>query len=268
MNPNFILLHGDHNVAQSIQQMGQVGLVLGIVGWIGILVAVYRRTALDLLLIAMTAAYPIADALTFDDAWGNSLRGIVGSVVWALWFAVGVLAIQRLTRKSIRPAALTAVAAAVAVQTVLFVGNYFGPYTQRYAYAFETGYDNIYPDLARNGYQNVPITLHAGYGRDAMLQYFSQYRLRAADKSLACFALPYTQLHYPTLPRVIVVREDRGFASVPYCVNQSKLIDRDKAALLDAPPLPGEVAPHLDVIAEFANDPLGGYNTAILYLHN
>jgi hypothetical protein len=248
--------------------MGQVGLVLGIVGWIGILVAVYRRTALDLLLIAMTAAYPIADALTFDDAWGNSLRGIVGSVVWALWFAVGVLAIQRLTRKSIRPAALTAVAAAVAVQTVLFVGNYFGPYTQRYAYAFETGYDNIYPDLARSGYQNVPITLHAGYSRDAMLQYFSQYRLRAADKSLACFALPYTQLHYPTLPRVIVVREDRGFASVPYCVNQSKLIDRDKAALLDAPPLPGEVAPQLDVIAEFANDPLGGYNTAIFYLHN
>ena len=268
MNPNFVLLHGDPNVAQSIQQMGQVGLVLGIIGWIGILVAVYRRTALHLLLIAITAAYPIADALTYDDAWGNSLRGIVGSVVWALWFAAGVLELQRFARKSLRPAALTAVGAAVAIQTVLFVGNYFGPYTLRYAYAFETGYDNIYPSLARNGLQDVPITLHAGYARDAALQYFSQYRLRAADKSLACFALPYTQLHYAALPRVIVVREDRLFADVPYCVNQSKLIERDKAALLTVPPLPGEVAPQLDVIAEFANDPQGDYYTAILYLHN
>lgn len=268
MNPNFVLLHGDPNVAQSIQQMGQVGLVLGIVGWIGILVAVYRRTALDLLLIAMTAAYPIADALTYDDSWGNSLRGIVGSVVWALWFAVGILAIQRFTRRSIRPAAFSAVAAAVALQTVLFVGNYFGPYTLRYAYAFETGYDNIYATLAANGLQDVPITLHAGYARDAALQYFSHYRLRAANKSLACFALPYTQLHYAALPRVIVVREDRGFAAVPYCVNQSKLIERDKTALLSVPLQPGEVAPQLDVVVEFANDPQGDYHTAIFYLHH
>ena len=268
MNPYFVFLKGDPNVAQSIQQMGQVGLVLGIVAWIGILVAVYRRTSLDLLLITLTVIYPIADALTYDDAWGNSLRGIVGSVVWALWVAVGVLEIQRFTRKSIRPAALTAIAAAVALQTVLFVGNYFGPYTLRYAYAFETGYDNIYADLAKNGYQNVPITLHAGYAREAMLEYFSQYRLRAVNQSLACFSLPYTQLHYTTLPRVIVVREDRGFASVPYCVNQSKLIERDKTALVGLPLQPGEVARHLDVVAEFANDPQGDYWTAIFYLHN
>jgi 4-amino-4-deoxy-L-arabinose transferase-like glycosyltransferase len=267
-NPNFVLLHGDSNVAQSIQEMGQVGLALGIVGWIGILVAVYRRTPLHLLLIAMTVAYPIADALTYDNSSGNSLRGIVGSAVWALWFAVGVLEIQRFTRKSIRPVALTAVAAAVALQTVLFVGNYFGPYTVRYAYAFETGYDKIYANLAANGYQNVPITLHAGYARDAMLEYFSQYRLHATDISLACFDLPYFQLHYAALPRVIVVREDRGFAAVPYCVNQSKLIESDAAALLRAPLQPGEGARQLDIVAIFPNDPQGDYYTAIFYLHH
>ena len=101
-----------------------------------------------------------------------------------------------------------------------------------------------------------------------MLQYFSQYRLHAASQSLACFDLPYIQLHYAALPRVIVVREDRGFASVPYCVDQSKLIQRDQAALLNSPVLPGEAARQLDVVAEFANDPQGDYWTAIFYLHS
>jgi len=267
-NPNFVLLHGDKNVAQSIQLVGQVGLVLGIVGWIGILVAVYRRTAFDLFLIALTASYPIADALTYDDAWGNSLRGIIGSAVWALWFAVGILEIHRFTRGSIRPAAFAVVAAAVVLQTVLFAGYYFGPYTQQHAYVFETGYDNIYADLARNRYQNVPITLHAGYAHQAMLEYFSQYRLRATDTSLSCFALPYTQLHYDSLPRVVIVREDRGFAGVSYCVNQSKLIDRDKEALTDLPLQPGEMPRHVDLVTLFPNDPQGDYYTAIFYLHN
>jgi len=83
--------------------------------------------------------------------------------------------------------------------------------------------------------ENTTFTLHAGYARDATLQYFSHYRLHAADKSLACFALPYTQLHYAALPRVIIVREDRGFAAVSYCVNQSKLIQRDEIALGSLP---------------------------------
>ncbi len=286
LTPSYILLHGDPNVRQSIQQMGEVGWALGAIALLGIAVGIYRRSRTDLLLITLTAIYPIADALTYSDAPGNSVRGLTGSVIWAVWVAVGAQEALRITvgrgtfsrrhrrrrhrhvQRSYRAALAVAAVAAVGLQSFAFISYYFGPYTVQYAYAFETGYDNIYGSLSSRGLQRVPITLHAGYERDAMLQYFSQYRLHAPDTPLACSDLPYNVVHYTVLPRIFIVREDHDFAATSGCVQQTNLIERDKGALLSVAPQPGEAGRKLDVIAVFPNDPQGDYYTAILYLHD
>jgi hypothetical protein len=247
--------------------MGEIGWVLGIIGLTGVVVAIYRRNRTDMLLLALTAIYPIADALTYYDARANSIRGISGAVIWAIWVAVGALAVIQLRSKASSNTIATVALVALLLQSLLFIGYYFGPYTNQYAYAFETGYGGIYESLASRGLQNVPITLHAGYERDAMLQYFSQYRLHAPDTVLACSDLPFNVVHYTVLPRIFIVREDRDFGATPGCVQQSDLIQRDRGALLSVAPQAGEGPRIIDVIDAFANDPQGGYYTAIWYLH-
>jgi hypothetical protein len=267
LTPRFIFLSGDPNVAQSIQRMGEVGWVLGSVGLVGLVVALFRRNRSDLLLLGLTALFPIADALTYFDANGNSLRALSGSAIWALWFAIGLLEVLRISQRSFRPAVIGVAVIAVAVQTIFFVTYYFGAYSTDYAYAFETGYDRIYPTLSAHGLLKLPITFHAGYERDVMLEYFSQYRLFADTRPLACDDLPYNVVHYTVLSWVLIVREDRGFATVPGCVPQSQLIQRDETAMFNAPPLPGQGPRKLVLIAEFPNDPEGDYYTAIWYVH-
>jgi hypothetical protein len=248
--------------------MGEVGWALGAIGWAGIAVAVVRQTRKDILLLGLTVLYPIADALTYYDAPSNSLRGLTGSVIWAVWVAIGIHQIARIRSRSIGAALIGVTSVAVAIQLALFAGFYFREYSVQYAYAYETGYDGIYGSLQQRGLQTMPITLHAGYQRGAILEYFSRYRLRANDSELACFDLPDSLLHEAVLPRVFIIREDRGFAATPGCVDQTKLIERDKNALLKASPPSGVDSRRLDVIAVFANDPQGDYYTAILLLHH
>jgi hypothetical protein len=266
--PNYLLLHGDRNVAESIQLMGEVGWTLGALGLLGLVVGAYRRSRTNLLLITLTAVYPIADALTYLDAPGNSIRGFTGSFIWALWVAVGSQELIRIRVKLYRTALVGAAALGVAIQSFAFLTYYFGPYTVQRAYAFETGYDSIYATLESRGLQAVPITLHAGYEREAMLEYFSQYRLHAKQALLACNDLPVGVLNGSALPLIFIVREDRGFAAYPSCVQQTKLIERDRAALLSAVQYQNEGTAKLDVIAMFPNDPQKDYYTAIWYLHN
>jgi hypothetical protein len=268
LSPSYLLFRGDPNVVQSIQTMGEVGWVLGLVGCLGIVVGVQRRSALDLQLIVLTAIYPVADALTYFDALGNSVRGITGSVIWALWIAIAVQQLLRMRANLYRAAAIVAAVVAVVIQSYAFASYYFGTYTVDYAYAFETGYEPIYTTLVSHNLETVPITLHAGYERQAMLEYFSQYRLRATQSVLACQDLPFDVLNYTVLPRIFIVREDRGFAAYPDCVNQTGLIDRDETALRSVVPDKGGSRPRkFDVIAVFPNDPQGDYFTAIWYVH-
>jgi hypothetical protein len=265
--PNFILLRGDPNVVQSIQKMGEVGWALGAAGVIGLVVALYRRNRTDLLLLGLTAAFPIGDAITYYDAPANSVRGLSGSVLWAVWAALGLLAVWQVYGRSFGRIVTGVSFAAVAIQTLLFAAYYFGPYTVQNAYAFETGYDRIYPTLAQHRLLAAPITFHAGYQRDVMLQYFSQYRLHAATAPLACDDLPYDVVHDTALSWVLIVREDRGFAQVPGCVDQNQLIQRDQSSVLNAPPLPGKSSRQVILLAVFPNDPQGDYYTAIWYVH-
>jgi 4-amino-4-deoxy-L-arabinose transferase-like glycosyltransferase len=267
LTPSYILLHGDRNVEQSIQQMGEVGWALGGIGFLGILVGAYRRTSTNVFLIALTAIYPIADALTYFDAPGNSLRGLTGSVIWALWVAVGARELLRIRGTLYRTVLIVGAAIAVAIQSFSFITYYFGQYTIQYAYAFEIGYDTIYPTLVHTGLQAVPITLHAGYEREAMLEYFSQYRLHATQAVLACNGLPPNVVNYTEHPRIFIVREDRGFAAYPQCIQQTELIEQDRTALLNATPRASAGPLRLEVIAVFPNDPQGDYYTAIWYLH-
>ena len=265
--PQFLLFQGDTNVAQSIQRMGEVGWILGFLGLVGIVVGVFRQRRADVLLFALTAIYPIADSLTYFDAPANSVRGLTGSALWAVWAGIGTFHLSRVLGRSNVPVLVAGIATAVALQSLLFVGYYFGPYTTQYSYAFETGYDHIYDSLSQQGLQTLPITLHAGYERDVVLEYFSHYRLRPIETPLACSNLPFDVTHNIQLPRIFIVREDRGYASNPACVEQTNLIQRDIAALLNVSPLAGEAPRKIDVIASFPNDQQGGYFTAILLLH-
>ena len=267
LKPQFIFMTGDPNVRQSTQHIGAVGWALGILGLMGIASFLIRPSRLGWFLLGLTAAYPVADALTYFDASANSLRGLTGSVVWALWAAVGTQALLRVSAKSsYRAVAAVATLVALLLQSSLFLSDYLGPYTTRYAYAFETGYTDIYGILQRRGLEKLPITLHAGYERYAMLEYFSQYRLHVSEALLSCSDLPPSVVNNIVLPRIFIIREDRDFAAYPSCVNQTSLLKRDESALA-APRQPGDPRPVLEVISVFPNDPQGGYNTAIVYLH-
>jgi 4-amino-4-deoxy-L-arabinose transferase-like glycosyltransferase len=263
----FTILSGDPIVRWSIQVMGSVGWVLGPIGWIGVAIAIGRRNAADQILLLWLVLYPVADALTFYDAEPNGVRGITGSVTWALLAATAVLALRQISSPQLKGALATLITVGIAVQAVAFTWIYFGPYNKTYAYAFETGYPSIYPILHDHQLESVPITLHAGYRRDIMLQYFSAYRLRSSEQILACYDLPLDVLLYTQLPRIFIVREDPDVQQQPGCIHRG-LIQRDEAALSGVTTQLGQPSRRVDVIAIFPDDASGKYATAILYVHN
>jgi hypothetical protein len=267
ITPQFILLQGDPNVSQSIQLMGEAGWVAGFLGLVGITTAAIRRTATHQLLLAWLLLYPVSDALTFYDASGNSLRALSGCVVWALLSGVGFLELSRLARgpKSLGLVEGTTFGVLV-LQSLAFASLYFGAYGRIYDYSFETGYDRVIRSLQQHGLLSVPITVHAGYERDAVLQYFSHYRLHPTQTVLACYDLPYDVVHFTVPPRIFVIREDPGFSKEPGCVH-SDLVGRDLLALNHPLNRPEEATRRLEVIDEFANDSAGRYRTAIVFLH-
>lgn len=265
VSPWFLLFTGDPNVRQSIQSMGSVGWVTGFIGMTAVVWGLYRRTQADKILLAFLICYPIADALTYYDAPANSLRGITGAFIWALWVAAGIRIWIRAASGWTRPALATILALAVSLQLAGFATVYFGAYAQQYAYAFETGYPRIYAELAKRGLTSVPITLHAGYQRDVMLQYFSGYRLRAKDKVLACNGLPNSVVH-AALPRIFVIREDPDSRGAAGCIQD--LISTDMAVLRQVSSGAAEANRKMEVISVFPSDATGRYLTAILYLHD
>jgi 4-amino-4-deoxy-L-arabinose transferase-like glycosyltransferase len=266
MSVSFTILTGDPNVRESIQVMGSLGWAVGVIGWFGVALALGRRSPTDRLLLMWLAAFPVADALTFYDASANSIRGSSGAFIWALLAATTILAVIRRTRSWPRVGILSVLSLAMVVQLFVFASVYFGRYDQEYAYAFETGYPRIYSVLRQNGLQSIPITLHAGWWRDAMLQYFSNYRLHASEQLLSCYDLPYNVIHYTMPPRIFVIREDPDVQTLPGCIHDG-LISRDRAALLQVSPRPVESLRKLDVVEVFPDDTSGRYFTAVFYLH-
>jgi hypothetical protein len=271
-SPQFFFFQGDPNPSQSVQIIGAVGWVGGLLGFTGIIVSAVKLSRLHILLLYWLVAYPVADALTYFDATGNSLRGLVGCVVWALLAAVGLgwlyaLVGQRgasmTSAPMFRRALVGFLALATALQSFVFLSSYWGIYSKTYGYLFETGYDRIYQTIEARGLAGVAITLHAGYERDAVLQYFSNYRMHATQSVLACYDLPDDVIH-PALPRIFIVKEDPGFAALPGCVHQD-LAGRDKVALETS--MLRQRGRTLDVIDDFTLDPEGKFHAAIFYLH-
>lgn len=258
LTPSFLFLEGDPNVRQSIQILGQVAWGIGALGVIGIVSAAIRRTRSDLLLLAWLLLYPVASSLTFLDASANSVRAVMGSVVWALLAALGVRTLLALRNRKLRSVLIAGSTLAVIVQLIVFSAVYFGSYSREQAYAFETGYERIHQVLKRRGVQDVPITLHAGYQRDAMLQYFSNYKLEAAQVIPACHVLPFDVRHYTVRPRVFIVREDRDYWLESHCI-QGDLIRRDIRALRRT----GAV---VEVLKRYPNAPNSEFETAILFV--
>jgi hypothetical protein len=260
LTPGFLFLHGDPNPRHSIQSMGELGWVLGTLGLVGIALGLIRRNPRDLLVLSWLVVYPVGDALTYSDATANSIRAPMGSVVWAFLAASGFEFIVDKTRGAIRVIVLGVAGVAVGIQIALFVGSYFGQYSTEYAYAFETGYSSIYEIVERRGVQEVPVTVHAGYERDEVLRYFSDYKLRVVEAHLACRELPYDVVHYTVLPRVFVIREDRDFAAVPSCIGHG-LLDGDLNELR-------RKGVAVEVLARFRNAPTSPFETGILLVYD
>jgi hypothetical protein len=258
LTPRFLFLSGDPNTRASIQSLGEVGWAIGALGVVGIISALRRRSRADLLIMSWLLLFPLASALTFYDAPGNSVRAVVGSVVWALLAAMGLSALLAVSSKTLRTILVACAGLALAAQLVVFSSAYFGSYSREQAASFETGYDRIYEVLEERGVQDVPITLHAGYQRDAMLQYFSDYRLKAAQSLLACYELPSGIVRSMVLPRVFIVREDPDYWREPECTHRD-LIRRDIGALRRA----GDV---VEVLAIYPNAPGSEFRTAILFV--
>jgi 4-amino-4-deoxy-L-arabinose transferase-like glycosyltransferase len=256
--PRFLFLSGDPNVRQSIQALGEVGWAIGALGVVGIVTALRRRSRADLLVISWLLLFPFASALTFYDAPGNSVRAVVGSVVWALLAAMGLRTILAIPSKPSRSILAVLAGVVIAAQLVVFSTHYFGSYSREQAAAFETGYDRIYDVLEERGVQDVPITLHAGYQRDAMLQYFSGYRLAATQSILACYELHSGVARFTVLPRVFIVREDPDYWREPECTHRD-LVRRDIRALRRA----GNV---VEVLATYPNAPGSTFRTAIFFV--
>jgi hypothetical protein len=258
--PNFWLLHGDPNVRSSIQVLGQVGWILGVLGCLGFFLTGFRPLIRRRTLILWTIFFPIADAVTYYNAQSNSVRGSFGYVVWALWAGLGADSLLRLARDSsaLRRISLSALGLGVIVQTVFFGTTYFGSYPTKYGYAFETGYAQVGGILRSRGVQNVPITFHGGYERGPILNYFNDYHLSIAQTLLSCYDLPPDVVKYTVLPRVFVIREDRDFDAIPGCIRDN--IQRDVRSLRSVP------NDHVQVLADYPNSPSGPWRTAILFV--
>jgi hypothetical protein len=260
LTPGFLLLHGDPNPRQSIQSMGELGWVLGTLGLVGLALGLIRRNPRDLLLLSWLAMYPVGDALTYYDATANSVRAPMGSIVWALLVASGFEFLVQNTHRLSRAVVFAAVTVALGIQVGSFAGTYFGRYSTEFGYAFETGYSSIYEVLERRGVQEVPVTVHAGYERDDVLRYFSDYTLRVVEAHLACRELPPNVVHHTVLPRVFVIREDRDFAAVPGCIRRG-LLDRDLNELR-------RKGVAVEVLARFRNAPSSRFETGILLVYD
>lgn len=262
-SPKFLFFRGDPNVAQSTQRVGQVGWAVAALGCAGLVAGLIRRRPGDKLLLAWTVLFPLGDAITSVDAVGNGVRGITGSMVWALWAGVGLLVLTERRHYS-RSLLGVGAAAALLVQTVTFARYYFGPYGKDYGYAFEVGFDDVYPILAQRGLTPVPLIFHGGYQRDVILEYFSNYQLKPRSAVLSCHDLPYTTLEDMEPPVILVTRDDPSVTGLAGCV-PGRVVQRDTTKLKSLAEIDREALWRVELVADFAHD-THGHRTAIFYV--
>jgi len=258
----FVVAHGDPNPVQSIQTMGEVGPLIGIVAAVGIVVSIarIRQPAYQLVLLSLIL-FPIGDALTLQNAIGNSDVAAIGMLPWSVLAGIGAEALIGLTQRTAwrgrrrenppygmgeidtrdmpRRRVNTALTASIAIglglllaaQSVGFFQGYFGSYVDEYAYRFEFGFAPVvatleHPTSRFRGVGGLPVSVLAGYERPQMLEYYSNYKLKVVQVLQGCALPPKTFVRYAVAKQVIVVREGWDYGSTPGCVDQTMLIQQ------------------------------------------
>jgi 4-amino-4-deoxy-L-arabinose transferase-like glycosyltransferase len=261
---SFIATSGDPNIRQSTHFVGAIGWPFGFLALVGLIVACKRHTRASVLVVAWMVAFPLSSAITYSDAAGNSARAVFGCAAWAMVAGVGAAATFQFLSGKRLVLAVAAMSVTIGVQTSLFLSDYFFSYPQRSAYAFETGWDRVYEVLRRHGLENVPITLHAGYEREEIAQYYSDGRLNIAEIVYSCERLPYRVAHYTVLPRVFIVRQDLDFSQRPECFH-GDLIQADLGSLQTTADRQGNPQA-VEVVASFPSDPRSRQRVAVLFI--
>lgn len=258
LSPSLLFTQGDPNVRHSDNRMGAVGWATGALAVLGVVVAVARPRKESLLLVAWLVLFPVADAVTYQDANANSARGILGSALWALAAGVGAVTLLNGLRGRARHVAIAALFFAVAAQTVVFARGYFGGYRTRSAPAFEAGYEKVYDVLKSRGLQDVPITVHAGTQRGIVLNYFARYRLNIAQEMSSCEPLGSSAASGGIVPHVFVIRKDFDSRFFPDC-SEGDVVERDVSELESR-----HGAANVDVLAEFPPGGREAYRVAVV----
>jgi len=247
-SPSFLAGVGDPNIRQSSQRVGQIGLVFLVLGAIGIAAALRRRSRGDLVWLAWLVLYPLSSAITYYDAVGNGARAVFGCLPWAIAIGGGALfLLERLKPWSPWVAAWLAVV--IAAQTAVFLPDYLTDYRERASPAFEVGWSAVEPVLAARGLDEVKVTLHAGYDRSTIAQYFAKGRLALAEALYSCDPLRADGVATTPLPRVYVIRNDYDVSRQPGCF-QGDLVAAD-LEVLRALRLPGGQAATVTTLGSF-----------------
>jgi len=260
ISPRFIFLSGDPNVRQSIQSMGEVGWCLSVLGIYGILVCLSRRNRADSLLLILLFVYPIADALTYQNAYSSSVVGATGQIPWACLAAVGAVSIVGSMRRHYKSIAAALVVVALAVQCVVFGLIYFGSYDTRYGYAFEPSneYNKAIDAIKDAGLETVPIIDQSGYLRDLVFEYYSNYELRIYSWYTSCSVLPSDVARHAVSPKVFVLSETTAYAGDANCIPATSTITASISRLRAA-------GWHIEVLANYENSLRSRYRTSVVY---
>lgn len=245
--PAYLAFHGDPNPAQSVRTFGELGLGLTLLGVVGILLCLASlKQENSRLLLLLLLLYPVADALTLQNAVGNSDVAVIGVLPWALLAGLGTSRIyvwigdglqklakhgERKRRVCIGVSASVSGLCLILGQVCCFVPEYLGPYVSHFAYHFEFGFSRVEAIVKRAGVAGLPVAVDAGYLRNEMYSYFTSGQLNIRSVYQACTPLPRKYLLYAVPEQVLVVREGWDYGSTPGCVSQRSLIARELRAL-------------------------------------
>lgn len=248
LDPSFLAAGGDLNIRHSNQRVGQIGPAFLMLGIIGVAAALRRRNRGDLLWLAWLVVYPFSSAITYYNGPGNSSRAIFGCLPWALAAGTGMLfLLDRMRSRSVGVISVAAVV--VAAQTGIFFSDYLSGYRVRASPTFEVGWSEVVPALVARGADKVPITVHAGYDRLWIAQYFAKGRLPIAQSVYSCFPLRADAIAATPLPRVYVIRNDYDFSREAGCF-QGDLVAAD-LDVLRAARLPDGRAARVEILGTF-----------------
>lgn len=123
---DFLLWNGDRIVQHATGFGGQVFIIVLALGLLGIIVGLKHRNRFFLLLLFGLAISPVAAALT--DTTGHATRSMLMGLFIVLLSMYGFFALTKIRLVSLRYAVVIVVFVALALQSALYLHNYFTAY--------------------------------------------------------------------------------------------------------------------------------------------